>query len=53
MNNKTTNTSYARTQQNKTAPSDTQPDSEYFNVRVPSIELPRGGGSIKGIEEKF
>jgi len=53
MNSEIKNATYTRGQQNKTAPSNKQSDNDGFSVKVPSIEFPKGGGAIKGIEEKF
>ncbi len=30
-----------------------QQDSPYYQSKAPSIELPKGGGALKGIDEKF
>lgn len=35
------------------SPTSTQRSGDNSNIKIPSIELPRGGGAIKGIEEKF
>lgn len=39
--------------QDQKAPNDRQPIDDKFGVSVPSISLPKGGGAISGIGEKF
>src|ERR1035437_159750 len=32
---------------------DNIPDNQSFNIQIPSISLPKGGGALKNIDEKF
>lgn len=58
MDTNRTNSSYPKERQSNTATSNTvigniQSVDERLNLKIPSIELPKGGGAIKSIEEKF
>lgn len=53
MISETTNSSKTRGQQNKAGPVNMRSAIDNFSLQAPSIELPKGGGAIKGIEEKF
>ncbi len=39
--------------QNSNESSDNSPNTGRVNSNIPSISLPKGGGAIKGIGEKF
>ncbi len=53
MNNKNINTLYSRESKKNTTINDFQQDNRSLDIMIPSVELPKGGGAIKGIEEKF
>jgi len=40
-------------QPNSSQTSGKQKDNQSFNIQIPSISLPKGGGALKGIDEKF
>lgn len=39
--------------QGRTLQKNTTPEEKRFTVEIPSVSLPKGGGAIKGIDEKF
>ncbi len=48
-----TDQSQQRVTSRTTSPSASAPANESFQVSAPSISLPKGGGAIRGIGEKF